>query len=251
MMLSIRSAARRWLPVAVLLAGCATAPREAAPLRAGGLREAADDERGRVARLLAPLVGLSGLRPGRECPIALGVIRTPAVNAAVGRRPGCPDSFALALSEGAFERLTDLELQAMLAHELGHVRLGHFDRAQARARLRDTTGPTLGVVAAVVSALPFVGPIVGVGVTAAQAVAPFGVELGVKAFSRRDEAEADRFAARLLERTGGATGCLALASLFERLESGGSSEAVWLSTHPSPADRAETTRTYCAGDRRD
>lgn len=240
--------------VAILLAfalgstACATARQP--PMSAASIRPADEDERDQVGRLLLPLMVLAGIPAEPRCPIGLGVIESQRIGAAVARNVSCPRSFSLLVNEGALQRLPDAELRAMLAHELGHVRLGHFDRARARARVQERTTAVLRLLGGVMSVLPFVGPVASTALAAAPVVAPVGIDAGVKAFSRADEAEADRFAARLLVMAGGREGCLALVSLFERLATEDQGSGGWLSTHPAAGARAEQARATCLGEPR-
>ena len=68
------------------------------------------------------------------CKIALAIIPTPQINAGVGAGTATPcTTFTLLVSEGALVRLPVAMLRAVLAHELGHVALGHRG-ASTRAR---------------------------------------------------------------------------------------------------------------------
>jgi putative metalloprotease len=118
------------------------------------------------------------------------------------------------------------ELASVIAHELGHVALGHV-----RRRMIDFTGQN--VVFVVLSAtlarfLPFVG------VWLARLVS-----MAVMArLSRRDEFEADAWAAALLTKAG--IGTAPQKSLFrklERLVGGKSGQPAWLLSHPAIDDR--------------
>ena len=151
------------------------------------------------------------------------------------------------------ERLPD-ELQAALAHELGHVRLGHFEaRAQRRRdegsseehRVRgdgrrgaDRHGHPGDRTGSSPSASP---------VRRQSRTRPPRASTGGTTGARRKRR--DRFAADLLRRLpGGDERCHALVRLFERLERerGGARWGDWLSTHPAPARRVEAIRTECA-----
>ena len=227
--------------VVVALAACASAP----PRTPAQLREATADEQKWLARLLGVLVVASGGVNRADCPVGLGILVTPVISAGVGPSKRCAEGFSLMVTDAALTQLEALQLQAMLAHEMGHVRLGHLARARERAQARETTSTALGVAGAVANAMPVVGPLVAGSLVVAQVVAPVGVELGVQAFSRSDENEADAFAARLMRTVAGPPGCLALAALFERLDAAGSTSGGWLSSHPAARDRAAATRAAC------
>jgi Zn-dependent protease with chaperone function len=144
-----------------------------------------------------------------DCPIGLGIVPARAINAGIGLAPvkdGC-QSFTLVVTEGSLRRLTLDMLRAALAHELGHVRLGHLEARRERG-------------------------------TARAVLRPFTVS-----FDRAQEAEADRFAVSLLRRLEprqpGA--CLALVYVLAQL----AEQPGWLSTHPSPDRRAESVLAGC------
>jgi Zn-dependent protease with chaperone function len=190
------------LLVLTLLAACAST--SSVPVRPATAEEA----RG-VQQALVPL--LTALDPPMvvDCPIGLGIVPARAINAGIGLAPaknGC-QSLTIVVTEGTLRRLTLDMLRAILAHELGHVRLGHLE---AR-RERGTTSAVLR---------------------------PFTVS-----FDRAQEAEADRFAVSLLRRLEprqpGA--CLALVYVLAQL----AEQPGWLSTHPSPDRRAESVLAGC------
>ena len=95
------------------------------------IRDATAEEARLVSTAVTPLLQTLNdptlHSPG--CRIALGVARSPRINASVGRAANdrCP-RVALVLTEGALQRLPVGMLRAVLAHELGHVVLGHTGR---------------------------------------------------------------------------------------------------------------------------
>ena len=114
----------------------------------------------------------------------------------------------------------------MIAHELGHVALGH-----SRRRMIDFSGQNAMRVALgmVLSRL-----IPGVGVY----IANFLTTLLAARLSRGDEYEADAYASALLMKAGIGTG--PQKSLFEKLEKltgRGAPAAAWLMSHPKVDDR--------------
>ncbi|PIE08796.1 MAG: peptidase M48 [Rhodobacterales bacterium] len=119
------------------------------------------------------------------------------------------------------------ELASVIAHELGHVALGH-----ARRRMIDFSGQNamrmaLGMVLS--RFLP------GIGVYIANALASL---LAAK-LSRSDEFEADAYASALLIKAGIGTG--PQKSLFARLDaltgSGAAPVPAWFMSHPKVAER--------------
>lgn len=124
--------------------------------------------------------------------------------------------------------VTAEEIASVIAHELGHVALGH-----ARRRMIDFSGQNaIRVVLATVLArlLPF-----GIGVWVAGGL----TSLLAARLSRRDEYEADAYAAALLTKAG--IGTEPQKSLFAKLEdlTGGlgAGTPAWLLSHPKTRDR--------------
>ena len=112
------------------------------------------------------------------------------------------------------------ELTSVIAHELGHVALGHSKR-----RMIDFSGQNaVRVILTMVLArfLP------GIGAYVANLLA----SLLAARLSRQDEYEADAYAAALLEKSG--IGTAPQISLFRKLEAmtGGPGQLAWLMSHP-------------------
>ncbi len=131
------------------------------------------------------------------------------------------------LAKHAGGEVTAAELASVIAHELGHVALGH-----TRRRMIDFTGQNAVFVmlSAVLNRfLP------GVGIWIARMVA---TALAAR-MSRRDEFEADAYASALLIKAGIGTG--PQKTLFEKLGAltGGAGAGVpaWLMSHPKTPDR--------------
>jgi metalloprotease len=136
------------------------------------------------------------------------------------------------LTRGFLERkaqgaVTDAELASVIAHELGHVALGHM-----RRRMIDFTGQN--AVFVMLSALlnrflPFIGIwLANIISTALMA-----------RMSRRDEFEADAYASALLIKSG--IGTAPQKSLFRKLEALTQNRAegipAWLLSHPRVDER--------------
>ena len=119
------------------------------------------------------------------------------------------------------------ELASVIAHELGHVALGHM-----RRRMIDFTGQN---VVFVMLAAVFNRFIPGLGGWIANLIS--GALLA--RLSRRDEFEADAYASALLIKAGIGTG--PQKSLFAKLEkltqSPGAGTPAWLLSHPKAAER--------------
>jgi metalloprotease len=123
--------------------------------------------------------------------------------------------------------VTAAELASVIAHELGHVALGH-----TRRRMIDFTGQNavFAVLSAVLNRfLP------GIGVWIANIIAS---ALAAR-MSRRDEFEADAYASALLVKAGIGTG--PQKTLFAKLGAltggAGAGMPAWLMSHPKTPDR--------------
>ncbi len=130
------------------------------------------------------------------------------------------------LARKAIGEVTDAELASVIAHELGHVALGHV-----RRRMIDFTGQNAVFVmlSAVLNRfVPFVGPWIAKIISSAL----------MARLSRRDEFEADAWATALLIKAG--IGAGPQKSLFRKLDhmtGAKSNTPVWLLSHPKAAER--------------
>lgn len=119
------------------------------------------------------------------------------------------------------------ELASVIAHELGHVALGH-----SRRRMIDFSGQN-AVRIALSMVLGRILP--GLGVYIANLL----TTLLAARLSRSDEYEADAYASALLVKSG--IGTAPQKSLFQKLESltgmRGAGMPVWLMSHPKTAER--------------
>jgi len=117
------------------------------------------------------------------------------------------------------------EIASVVAHELGHVALGHHTR-----RMIDWTGQSAARVALALLFARFLG-ILGVF------LANFLAALVMSRLSRRDEFEADRYATALMLKTG--LGHQPQITMFRKLETmvPGPKGAAWLASHPPVAER--------------
>ena len=129
--------------------------------------------------------------------------------------------------------VTGPELASVIAHELGHVALGH-----ARRRMIDFSGQNAMRTAL---AMLFSRFIPGIGVWIANAL----TTLVAARMSRGDEYEADAYASALLVKSG--IGTDPQKSLFEKLEALTQSRAgavpAWLMSHPKTAERIRAIET--------
>jgi putative metalloprotease len=167
---------------------------------------------------------------------ALGVARVPVRIYEVATVNGlaAPDG-QIFLTRGFYERyrngaVTAEEMASVIAHELGHVALGH-----ARRRMIDFSAQNAmrAVLVAVLSRL-----VPGVGVWLADMV----TRLLAARLSRQDEYEADAYAAALLTKAG--IGTAPQISLFRKLMAmGAASGPAWLLSHPATPERIAAIET--------
>jgi putative metalloprotease len=125
------------------------------------------------------------------------------------------------------------EMATVIAHELGHVALGH-----SRRRMIDFSGQNALRTALAMVLSRFIP---GIGVW----IAGFVTTLLAARLSRGDEYEADAYASALLTKAG--IGTAPQKSLFSKLESltqsrGGAMPA-WLMSHPKTAERIAAIET--------
>ena len=114
------------------------------------------------------------------------------------------------------------EMASVIAHELGHVALGH-----SRRRMIDFSGQNaMRTALAMILGrfIPFIGPY----------LASFAMSLLAARLSRADEFEADAYASALLVKSG--IGTAPQKSLFEKLEhltgARGAEIPAWIMSHP-------------------
>ena len=123
--------------------------------------------------------------------------------------------------------VTAEEIASVVAHELGHVALGHTKR-----RMIDVTGRN-ALFMLIASTLGRMIPIVGIFI-ASYVTQALGAGL-----SRKDEHEADAYASALLVKAG--IGTAPQKSLFHKLDrltgAKGNEVPQWLRSHPKTAER--------------
>lgn len=127
--------------------------------------------------------------------------------------------------------VTAEEIAAVVAHELGHVALGH-----GRRRMIDFSGQNAvfaSLVALLLRAIPVIGPLLAIWM-ASTVTRTLAAHL-----SRKNEFEADAWASALLIKTGIGTGPqIALFQKLDRLTGQDQIHApAWLLSHPPSAER--------------
>jgi Zn-dependent protease with chaperone function len=170
-----------------------------------------------------PLLQISGIcHPTEPCAVGLAIEARQRIHIAAGPAP--QKKFVLRITTGALRGLQSSELQAALAHELGHVQLNHFEGREARRQAERA------------SEIAVNGP---------------GDEVlrMNRASDREEEFAADSYAVALLDRLPGrpGQGCADMLLLLELLdlEQLTPGWANWLSTHPTPAARLQVLQAKC------
>lgn len=183
-----------------------------------------------VMRLVERMAGALGLER-----IAVHIYEVATVNGLAA-----PDG-RIFLTRGFYEqfrqgRVTAEELAGVVAHELGHVALGH-----ARRRMIDFSGQNairMALAGVLSRVLPGVGALIAAGLTSLLAAR----------LSRQDEFEADAYASALLVKAG--IGVAPQVSLFCKLEAltgaPGAGTSAWLLSHPRTTDRISAIEARAA-----
>jgi len=131
-----------------------------------------------------------------------------------------------------FGEISAAELATVIAHEIGHVALGH-----TRRRLIDFSGQN--VVRVILTS--FFGRLIpGLGIWIASTI----TKLMFAKLSRSDEYEADAYASALLIKSG--IGIDPQIALFEKLEqltnTSGNGAPAWLLSHPKTSERIKAIK---------
>ena len=153
--------------------------------------------------------------------VKLGVIDDPALNAA---NAGGGQFY---LTRGMLEGANDEQLAAVLAHEVAHDDLGHVGKAQA-------LGTGVGIGAAILEQIfPGVGQLAG----------PVAGTLITRAYSRREELEADRHGVDLLRAAGWPKEAMEQTLVWLKTQTdGGAGGGGFFSTHPGTDERIAALR---------
>ena len=135
------------------------------------------------------------------------------------------------LTRGALDafyngEVTGEELSSIIAHELGHVALGHSKRRMIDFSMQNALRIILSLT--IGRLVPAIGTY----------VASFLTSLVAAKLSRNDEYEADAYAAALLSKSGiGTNAQISLLKKLEFLVKGGGKMPQWLMSHPNTSDR--------------
>lgn len=135
------------------------------------------------------------------------------------------------ITRGFYDRfragdVTAEEMASVIAHELGHVALGHTRRRMIDFSVQNALRTGLMIVLG--RFLPMIGPWVAMQL----------VSLIAARLSRQDEFEADAYASALMIKSGiGVAPQIALFEKLPRLTGHRGGGPVWLMSHPSTEDR--------------
>lgn len=122
--------------------------------------------------------------------------------------------------------VTAEEMMSVIAHELGHVALGHSKRRMVDFSGQNALRMTLGMILG--RFIPFVG----------WWIAEMLTRLVAARLSRDDEYEADAYAAALLTKAGIGIGPqISLFGKLERLTGAAGQPLAWLASHPKSEER--------------
>ena len=226
------------------LTACAGTPQ------AGKPRDLTPAERDSLSQVLEPLLTAAGLWRGSVdgCAAAFAVVPDEPMGVEV--IPHAPCRVKLVVTEGALTRLDRATLRVVLAHELGHLELGHEEARVARAEERKKTEKGVktasGAASKAVSFIPGVGGWVSKGIGTARKATTAAMEAQGNAYLGEEERAADARAVAYLNEAE-ASGCRALVTLLsERLrDSAEPAWTPWLHEHPVSTERIEALGAVC------
>jgi predicted Zn-dependent protease len=220
----------RTLVVMMLAAGCAVQssgqadrgqpqpqpqPTAGAPTPSNKKVDAAVVER--LRRVMIPLMAKMN-KPLPANQVKVGIMDDPHVNAASA---GGGEFY---VTTGLLEKANDDPMRGVLAHELAHDDLGHVAKAQ-----RLGAGLQIGAIL-LDQVLPGSG-----------AITPFAGELIARSYSRKEEYEADRHGAEILQRAGYSKDVMInTLSWLEQTEGAGGGG--FFATHPATGDRIDALK---------
>ena len=129
-------------------------------------------------------------------------------------------------------KVSGVELTSVIAHELGHLALGHTKK-------RLITFSAISAISMVISTIlsrliPYLGSIIG----------RYLSQVLISGLSRKDEFEADSYAAALLIKSGiGTAPQISLLKKLDQLTGIVSSNITWTLSHPSPEQRIKAIQS--------
>jgi predicted Zn-dependent protease len=171
----------------------------------------------RLRRVMIPLMAKMN-KPLQANQVKVGIMDDPHVNAASA---GGGEFY---VTTGLLEKANDDQMRGVLAHELAHDDLGHVAKAQ-----RLGAGLQIGAIL-LDQVLPGSG-----------AITPIAGELIARSYSRKEEYEADRHGAEILQRAGYSKDVMInTLSWLEQTEGAGGGG--FFATHPATGDRIDALK---------
>jgi hypothetical protein len=230
--------------------GALTACASTTPGAGGKPGELTPAERDSVSKVLEPLLTAAGLwrGPADGCAAAFQLVPDEPIGVEV--MPHAPCRVKLVLTRGALTQVDRATLRVVLAHELGHLQLGHEDARLARAEERKKTEKNVKTATSAASKaarlIPGVGGWVSKGIGTARKAATAAMDAQGDAYLGEEERAADEQAVKYLNEVE-SSGCRALVTLLaERLRDSAEEAWVpWLHEHPVSTERTGAVALLC------
>jgi predicted Zn-dependent protease len=213
------------LTLAALVSGCSVGTASAPPSRtpqetrrpASTGRPVDPQQAERLQRVMIPLIKAMN-NPRSTSQVKLGILDDPHINAASA---GNGEFY---VTRGLLEKANDQHLAGVLAHEIAHDDLGHVAKAQ-----RLGAGLSIGMV------------ILDQIVPGAGSLAPIAGQLILNKYTQREEYQADRHGAELLQRAGKSKQVM-IDTLQWLTQTEGATGGGFFATHPATGDRIEALK---------
>jgi len=194
----------------------APAPRSEAPRPSQTSIDASEAEG--LKRVMLPLIrAMDDPLPLNQ--VKIGVVDDPHINAASAGKG------EFYVTTGLLQKANDQHLSGVMAHELAHDDLGHVAKAQ---RLGAGLGIGMIILDQIIPGSGNITPIAGALVS--------------RAYSRKEEYQADKHGAELLERTGQSKQVM-IDTLTWLKQTEGSDSGGFFATHPATEDRIDRLKS--------
>ena len=171
----------------------------------------------RLQRVMIPLMAKMN-KPLQPNQVKVGIMDDPHINAASA---GGGEFY---VTTGLLEKADDDQMRGVLAHELAHEDLGHVAKAQ-----RLGAGLSIGAV------------LLDQIIPGSGAITPIAGQLIARSYSRKEEYEADKHGAEILQRAGYPKDVM-INTLTWLQQTEGASGGGFFATHPATGDRIEALR---------